>query len=84
MSLRLELSDTEIVLNSKEVLYQVHMLISQRRHELGEKVKNKKITVGDFQGTIVSIDAQGVLARSANGTEKVLSLNRQRIRQLLA
>ena len=85
MTLTLELSDTEILMDMQGVLFHVNMELMKRRIELETKLKDQKFSHGDFKGKIVSVDEKNIRVKPETGTqERSLPISRTRIRQLLA
>jgi hypothetical protein len=83
MPIIIELSELEILKNPTSALFKCNTLIHKARSEIQSNVKGRLICVGDFRGTITSIDKNHVSVKSDSGVEKSLQLTQQRMSQLL-
>ena len=83
-NLVLSLSNTEILMNPKGVLFHVNMEITKRRMELENTMKNRTLQVGEYRGVVHSLSPSGIVVRDDTGAERNFPLTRTRARQLLA
>ena len=84
MPLKVELSDTEILVDPQGVLFNLNLEITKRRIELEGRLKGAKLRSGEFEGAVVCVDERNIRCKCTTGTERAFPLTRQKIRQLLA
>ena len=80
----LSLSNTEILMNPRDVLFHVNMEITKRRMELESSMKSKKLQLGEYRGTVQGLGNNSIVVRDDKGKDRTIPLTRTRARQLLA